>query len=435
MANSWRVAADVAKRRGISVEHIGAVLPAEVLAVPSFARRVLLKKSVKNYRKGGSDLPTYGEMFRILKQATGSVVMYTNSDIAVVPDFYIKLWEMMQQDLTDGVTQRNLLETTRATFYHECERLSIPRDASPTKEQYMQELCARDAIVYFENQGGRTPHWKKHMIRFFCNKTMTAQEVLMTAYDRNIPDTRMQGNAMTITRRQFPNANASEVLGKLFLEPNGQGPINEAYLQELYRDHGVYHPGNDLFAMPRRAIPRLLTETAFVHLRPSGFLIGELLKNDPKLVWRRVMSSPKQPLTFHVGMGTDEWPERAKLQPRQVLFEAAQYFDRLNSTKRLFWPPAWCSDGTNYRSYGTERFCGSDTIPGDYCRGMVRLLCTSYWHHGSRDRMAYNTMCYQVSKNRQLETPFCEFCNDVLGGSPYKCTGKIAVECGMFPCS
>jgi hypothetical protein len=431
VSSSWRIAAETAKKQGINVELICAVLPEDQGVLQPWARPIILKQKIENYRPKAHPLPTYGEMFTVLRhQGKGEFVMYSNADIATVPDFYVKVWKMMKEDLTTLEYQREILTKTRDKFFGACRRLTM--NAAPTSRPFVkaENLCIRDAVVYFENQGGRPPHHLVPLYRFFKNSSVTVDEVFQTAWDPKIPDSRTAGNSMTITRRQFPEADPSQVVKELLVDDGKD--MNMDVLNRLYNEEGEYHPGNDMFIMPRKHIPELLMETPFIHLRPSGFLIGQLLKERPNLAWRRVMSSPANMLTFHVGMGTDEWPVRAEVQPRTVLFEVAQYYTRLNKTKESFWPPPWCEDGTNYRDYGTAHFCGK--TPGDFCRGSVRLTCTRYWHHGSRDRYALNTMCYRVSRGKTLENPFCQFCNELAGTDVYKCNKRPAKECAEYKC-
>ena len=409
VSQSWRIAADKARQQGINVELICAVLPEDAKIIPPWARPVILTQKIENYRNKANALPAYGELFRVLRdKAYGQFVMYSNADIAVVPDFYIKVHEMMSQDLRPRELQKQMLERARSKFYPRCKHLTVTSSVESKTGLRQEVMCARDAVVYFENLGGRPPHAVSELLRFFRNASVTADEAIDAAYDASIPDPRTDGNAMTITRRQFPKAEASKVIKELFTADRRD--IVPEVLSRLYEKEGEPHPGNDVFIMPKAAIPRLLTDTPFIHLRPSGFLIGQHLKDQPNLVWRRIVSAPDTRLTFHVGMGTDEWPTRAELQPRAVLFEVAHFFTRTNSTKESFWPPPHCENPGNYREYGTGNFCPK--VPGDSCRGSVRLACTQYWHQGSRDRHALNTICYQVSgKGRTLDTPMCEFCN------------------------
>lgn len=431
VSNSWRYAAEKAARdRGIIVDLIGAVLPAEEAVVPAFARKVILDKSIPNYRAGASPLPTYGEIFTLLYEKTSSeYVMYTNADIAVVPDFYINLIDILEDaSLILPETQMKLLNKSRDKMFSHCVDKNV---LSSSQSEVATHLCALDALVYFENLGGRAPHNQQALLRFFKNPSTTVEQAMQGAYDTGKPDTRVYGNAVTITRRQLPKAVPSQVLPQIY--PRGVNDIvNETRLIEIYDRQGVSHPGNDMFAMPRNAIPRLLRETPFIHLRPSGFLIGELLKLSPKTVFRRIMSARSNRLTYHVGMGTDEWPNRADLQSRAVLFEIAQYYTRLNLTTEVFWPPTWCSNGQNFRRIYTEGYCKNSPT---YCRGWVRLACTFYFHRGSRDLFKLSSLCRNLAQSK-LDEPICSFCNQITvrWGKVYKCSGRWAKECDSFPC-
>ena len=408
VSESWRISAERARQRGIEIDHICAVLPEDVKACPSFARQVTLVLRIENYRNKANALPSYGEMFSVLRdKGRGKYVMYSNADIAVVPEFYTKAWQMMHENLRTETYQVEQLDKARRIYYTRCMKFNAPK-GSPESRSFIraETLCARDAVVFFENNGGRPANNIHALLHFFKNATYTAKEAFAEAYDPAIPDPRTDGHSMTITRRQFAKADPAVVVKELFTKDFRD--IKEDVLNRLFAE-GEAHPGNDIFLVPRKHIPRLLAETPFIHLRPSGFLIGQHLKDQPNLVWRRLVSAPEQMLTFHVGKGTDEWPVRAEVQPRAVLFEVAHYFTRTNSTVESFWPPTWCQDAGNYREYGTSEFCGH--LPGEFCRGNVRLACTKYWHHGSRDRHALNTICYRVSRKQWLERPFCDFCN------------------------
>jgi len=431
VSNSWRLGAERAKRdHGINVEFIAAVLPEDQDAPPPFARLILLSQRIPNYRRGAHDVPTYGDIFKTLRdQARGAIVIYSNADIAVVPDFYSKVRGLMEERrLFSRSTQLNLLRQVRETFFLTCTNVTQTTFQQRGLSKDIVELdravtlCARDAAVYFENLGGRPPHYASALWRFFKSPSMSAESAFEAAY--STPDLRTEGNVMTITRRQLTKLKPSEVLPRLFPKSDPFKGMNETYLKEIYDRDGDDHPGNDLFVLPRREIPSLLTQTPFIHLRPSGFLIGQLLKYNPTTVFRRIMSTRENPLTFHVGLGTDEYPLRASLQQRQVLFEAAHYFTRLNITSQSFWPPPWCEDGKNYRIGGTAWFCA--TTRGDYCRGWVRLACTTYWHRSSRDSKFLQYLCERVStrrivkdelsstgsvRQRALDEPFCSFCN------------------------
>lgn len=432
VSNSWRMAVEEARKVGIEVDLVAAVLPEDVHAVPPFARKVILTKGMDNYRTGANPVPTYGEMFRVMSEQThASISIYSNADIGFDPMFYVKVFRLMCENLSSSEKQAMLLERTRDEFFSKCKEFNVDVFASSMSDTQVDvalTLCARDAVVYYENLGGRMPDYPPALYRFFRGTTnASADESLNFAFpeESRRKDKRTAGNSITITRWQLPESQPNFVLPFLFGTTDrsqaNSATLRRDALQKLYEsESGEYHPGNDVFVLPRALIPRFLKETPFIHLRPSGFLIGNALRASPDLIFRRISSSPADPFTFHIGEGTNEFSTRVDIQPRMVLFEAAQYFTRLNLTTQTFFPPAYCQEKTNYRIGGTSHFCAY--VSGDHCRGWTRLACTPFWYRYSKDTAALETACDRVSgkpakagttedRLRTLEKPFCAFCN------------------------
>ena len=94
MMRSWEVAIDHAKDKGIRVEYINAVLPEDRASSPSFTSETVFLKH-RAQMVGGKKVPLVGEIFKAGSAGKGKWLVYTNSDIALVPEFYVKLWRFL----------------------------------------------------------------------------------------------------------------------------------------------------------------------------------------------------------------------------------------------------------------------------------------------------------------------------------------------------
>lgn len=92
---SWEEAIKVAELHGIRVETIDALLTDDKDSIPGFtSKTIYLKRKVKTL--GKIYVPTVGEIFKVgVEHGSGEWLVYTNSDIGFVPDFYIKLWNFL----------------------------------------------------------------------------------------------------------------------------------------------------------------------------------------------------------------------------------------------------------------------------------------------------------------------------------------------------
>lgn len=432
VSQSWKAAAEyAASEAGIKVEFLATVLPEDEKFVPlDFAKPVILEKWVKNYRKKGKRLPIYGDVFEAAKRrGRGELVLYSNVDIGVTREFYVKVWRIAHEDLRSREKQAEAVRATKHRFYKTC-----------IKETKQYLLCFRDALIFFEDQGGipishlTTPPREdgetgtlddallkvKRYVTALGKEGEEEEALMEAALDalEALPRTTIPVPhvGMTITRLQLVKTKPEEVLNPKTKQ------LDQKELMKRYKSDGESHPGNDVFIMPRLAIPNLLLRTHFTHLRPSGMLIGQAIRKAPHLAWRRILSSPEDPFTFHLGDGTDEWDQRADVDPRAVLFEVAEYFTALNLTRTQFFPPKYCDDISLFRE---SAFCEKNAKLG-FCRGYVRLACTPFYQEHSREAIKYRYLCYKLRNlgtGKNSVEPFCSFCNALIYQDKRSCAG------------
>lgn len=425
VAQTWKLASLAS---GLSVDHLCLIQDdAHRYLCPSFARAVPFARGIANYKQTGNLVPSYGEIFKLAKtHGTGKYVLYSNADIALAPEFFPRVWAELEFDYSTPRVQLELLKQTREEYYEPCVEINGDGD----NDDNDASLCLMDSLVYFGNLGGRVPvDFPSHLAAWFARQAATID--LGKLYKTR---GEVQANALTITRRQLPQANATVLWhSPQFFSLPDRSRIHSRYLGELF-EQGEDHPGNDLFLLPRHAISPFLQSTPFTHLRPAGFLVEDIIKHSPELRLRKIQSTPKLPLSFHVGSGTDEFAQRAAVQPRQVLFEAAHFFHSTGTAREKFRSSSRChQDARYYRRYGTFSFCSSGN---NYCRGAVRWACTQYMSRVSREALQYRRMCRKLaSRSRELQEPFCSLCNvlEETEAEYYTCNG-LAEECQTFAC-
>lgn len=101
---SWEAALKEAKLKGIRVEYVDAILPEDLHSVPAFASETVMLKH-RAQMVGGLKVPLVGEVFKAGSAGKGKWLVYTNSDIAVVPEFYVKLWKLLTTGMDGGLNE------------------------------------------------------------------------------------------------------------------------------------------------------------------------------------------------------------------------------------------------------------------------------------------------------------------------------------------
>lgn len=154
---SWLIATKRAQEYGINIQHVDAILPEDVHSVPSFVDSVVfLRHKFKSV--DGHKVPTVGEIFKVGSAGKGKWLIFTNSDIALVPDFYIKVWKFLNRGKryihesfiirsTDFLGDTAMMKSFNELVFYKEKCLN----AANCKQS---RLCNEDSKVIYENGGG-----------------------------------------------------------------------------------------------------------------------------------------------------------------------------------------------------------------------------------------------------------------------------------------
>lgn len=449
---SWKRAADQAKvQAGLVVEFLDFTFPGDVLNSPDFAKQHDLKLYIDDVRKGR--VSTIGEPLALTtKLARGSIIVRTNTDIGLFPDFYIKAWNWAKRDYTSREVQQEAAEKA-AKYLSFC---AMKYDVGPADHL---EGCVEDAKVFFMHSGGDATVFEQikfELVLMGLRKmkvhSMASNQVLVNKGQQlleladkarakdmlaqpnwqesvgkatlNIPDTVLENLkppkfAGTITRLDF--------------EANTQSSGTETDLDkflQLVKSKGMVHPGNDCFVFDRDNIHPSITK--MMHppgLRPYGMWIA-LTYVDAGLPFRRISGTREDPWTFHVGKGlwglkTDAFMDKIQVDPEYSLFLVSHY-DLVSggAIKRSFQGSEFCQ--RTQRPWRMNKMCLGQI--SEYCSGMIRLGCLYNVNFLLRDQKWYVTACQSIlATGKQLAQPMCDFCKFAIDFSSK--TRKSSAKC------
>lgn len=366
--SSWIEAANKAyQKHGVKVEFIDASL-VDNHETNYFARYVRLKESINDVMKG--TVGTVGEIWKTAAlNTTADVIVITNNDIGVTPQFYEHIWKNIYyykspnelKDDTESYVDE-LLEIKRRVdnnieaansvlrYIQICTRTktsSLPLD-------HHNAICAFDARHLFELLGGDVELYKIYLdedfsisgkkevalnMHLLSAKVSSFSKALEYVYnlakkDREVSNNKEIQNPNTILldlpENQLENAEETmspkelgfvQVVQKhfkiesleLYLITRVDVPVvvrKNLTFEEIYstlKEDGYEHPGNDCFITRRKIIPHSVQH--FGHpqgVRPFGYWIPSEFRRRGISI-RRIYGTPDNPLTFHIGIGAWGW--------------------------------------------------------------------------------------------------------------------------------
>ena len=443
---SWQVASEYAfKKSGLKIEFIDCTPESDTEMSPSYARRFNLNRWIDDPHKG--KVPTVGEPFEVaFDNGRGEVFIYTNADIGVLPEFYVRAHEWATRDYATRNAQLDAMKEA-ARYAAAC---FLEMDPTVFNQDHA-DLCAEDTKVFYVHSGGFLDLWSEvgHEIAIEAAKLWqqhSRQEVLYRRFfdmlrllspskgegfeEQHGPNKQWRSIIATRLMQGPDNSKLDKLRDQLFagtitrVEPEfdiakeAVHGIDEMYQRVLKAipQTGEKHPGNDCFVFNRKSLPRV----AKVLGHPTGKRPWGLW-----LTWawwfqgtafRRIGGTKQNPLTFHIGKGLwgldkDQWKSRAESDEDYALFLASN-FERLSKgvLKTSFTSsPAVCQTST--APWRSSQYCG--LVREDYCAGITRFGCYYQSHLYQRDSIWYFNACLALHKRSEgiYMRPTCNFCN------------------------
>jgi hypothetical protein len=396
-------------------------------------------------------VPTVGEPFLIAqKKGRGQIMIFTNADIGVMPDFYERVWAWANKDFRTPVAQLAAMKET-ARYLAACYyQLNVFQGQIPLPHY---EMCVEDARVYYIHAGGFDQLWQDEKVRLqmaiMATKLQRATSPLEATQRRfnemihslipNMADqvlSEAAGNWRGYVLRFRPGVPSANTLSKI-PKPLFAGTVTRidiAYtvnqsnwdgaeniyprMLKLLPTLGERHPGNDCFIFHRDNLPYVISHLGHpAGVRPFGqwLAVSWWMSGQP---YRRITGTLANPWTFHVGVGlwgldTIPWRERAKEDPPYTLFLAAN-FDRLSNGnfRRMFEGPSVCQNSTI--PWRSPRFCNG--LSNEFCAGVARFSCYYHFNILLRDALWYYETCQDMyyTQGGVLKKPACDLCNYIF---------------------
>jgi len=444
---SWKVAAERAQAKGIRVHYLDAVLDQDADSAPAFAQ----VKRLENYMIDayGRTLPTVGEVFKVAQQhGKGKWVLYTNADIGMFPEFYIRAKELVLTDHSAPHEQRRVYQSTLEYLIY------CLKDA---KSKSKPSLCAQDARSFYFNEGGVPSHYpqvKRELARAAVEHLAAAKLVgskvssRMKAYvdaggdaataasdisspstfDGYIPIESKVEMAFTITRLDLvmPALSSDDVLDAVY---------NEKWSE------ANSHPGNDCFLMRRSTIPDDLVKLAHpIGWPPWGFWVPRAFPEQTATSqrgFRRVIGTETNRYTFHIGefgvTTSKNW--NPQIDPGFFLFLTANVYANFHGERgwgaKAISPPPHCSSVKMWRA---TTYCSKAPHP-KYCRGNTRLACSWYFSPSARELKFVQSQCTSW-KEKRLPVPQCALCAHFQNNKKAMCEdAPMTQECEHAGCT
>lgn len=409
---SWEQAANNAELSipNAQVDMINFVLPEDKEAdrIQRKHRVVDLERPTQSV--SGHRVPSVGEIWgKAQELANSEWILYTNADIALTPDFYTKLYNLVHEHRhpTQTATSRDLQGAS--LFYQECMR-AMTRTLNCS---YAEVLCFANAVEWWENAGTGSraketePLLKRYLeftatLPFKCRTKIdptlqqSMEDIILDYHQYRIEIQRWVPVAGTITRINIPDALTKQV--RVLAKTSSNESSTLALTRAINRS-GLRHPGNDCFFFQREFLPEPIARmTHPMGMRPWGLWVPSQFKyGDIPQVWRRISGLPLDPWTFHLGISDDVWRKQARNQTSgfEILRLAANWYEISGGQygKAFTDLPWYCHSTKRWRE---NVFCTSH--PPSFCRGIAHLACEHYEHPNLRAVVVYRQQCLLHSK-------------------------------------
>ena len=475
---SWKRAAIQAKQlKGLNIQFLDHNMPGDDASSPPFATRRDMSWWLDDVTKG--KVPVIGENFHLAKKyGRGEIMMYTNADIGVMPDFYIRALDWAQRDLRTPEAQLDAMRAA-ARYAGACFfGLSVLGKTPPPLHV---ETCVEDTKVYYIHAGGFGQLWEEvkmdialeaakirrkldkaeatqvkftNMVNAMRNSgsqppSERVQQLLNEVESgvdwRTLVDSSFTMVAPSIERlNEIPLPLFAGTVTRMDVEvevdttlPEWRAPIRKMYedVSSMVKTRGVKHPGNDCFIFHRDYLPEAVRKMAHPPgVRPFGLLLAVSWWDAPHRI-RRITATKKDPWTFHVGIGLwgfdhKPWRDRASEDPSYTMFLIANY-DRLSQggfRNMFLGGPSVCKNSTT--PWRSIRFCNGHS--NEFCAGIVRFSCYYYFHFLLRDSIWYYDTCVQIYNNQggRAKRPICDFCNFMFQERPPGSKRRFTCEPG-----
>lgn len=141
---SWQLAAARAARKGMEIDFLACTFAEDQSAVPGFARASSPLRHYALDTRTGSHLPTVGEVWeKAFAEGNGSFVVFTNVDIGLQPDFYLKVHALLSKFEKEHAMQGLTSPTTVLEFTRVQSVALRPGEAIPSLDAVLAAPAGR----------------------------------------------------------------------------------------------------------------------------------------------------------------------------------------------------------------------------------------------------------------------------------------------------